>query len=406
MKKLQEMYKPGISIKNGYESLEDQMDNDSESSSDSGDSSGSLMKRRHKKRKNKFTCIVDNNGVKIPKFNINGDKKWGKFIKDFEKKCENRYPNDKERWVQELGEALQGEIKIMFTNYGGVDESYRVIKNKLTEYADRKKPNSVFEQAKFTAMTMERGETPISYAARLETVFRREYPSENYLTSSTLLRKFLETTPHAIGLRIKQNYHHMKNLSGEEPNWNIVQDWIMQQEQEMDQTNAGRPKTMYSDILKGGHDSNPSANQYASINYLGYGTRSGIGNKVQCRACNGTGWYEKGTSYGQNYSMQGNRYGYGQKGGGSPKCTHCSRVGHDFRTCRRRLGQCLACGSADHYIRTCPKRNQRPLGKIDCYICSENHFAKDCPQRGNQASTGAGTAKASSSGAGQSGNLK
>ena len=243
MKKLQELYKPGISIKNGYESLEDQMDNDSESSSDSGDSSGSLMKRRHKKRKNKFTCIVDNNGVKIPKFNINGDKKWGKFIKDFEKKCENRYPNDKERWVQELGEALQGEIKIMFTNYGGVDESYRVIKNKLTEYADRKKPNSVFEQAKFTAMTMERGETPISYAARLETVFRREYPSENHLTSSTLLRKFLETTPHAIGLRIKQNYHHMKNLSGEEPNWNIVQDWIMQQEQEMDQTSGARRET-------------------------------------------------------------------------------------------------------------------------------------------------------------------
>ena len=382
-----------------YENLQEGTSSSMESEEESSSSTSRSERKQKKKRKHKnIMCVFDNQGGKIPKFNINSDKKWTKFIKDFEKICMTRFPDDHDRWLQELGEALQGEIRTMFVNYGGRDESYRTIKKKLTEYANRKRPNDIFEQAKFTAMHMEKSESTISYAARLETIFRKEYLNEDYTKSPILLRKLLETIPEHVAIHIREQSNYMKNYFNAEPNWANIQDWIVQHEQATGKSTVGAQKYSYSDIIRGTHS--PGVANQGSVNFLGYGTGLGIGNKVQCRVCNGTGWYEKGAQpqYGQNFSMQANRnyqnHGRQFQGNGSsgaPKCTHCYRVGHDHQTCRRRLGQCLVCGSSDHYIRACPKRNQRYTRPIDCYICKGNHFARDCPQRGTQGAAAAAT---------------
>ena len=47
-----------------------------------------------------------------------------------------------------------------------------------------------------------------------------------------------------------------------------------------------------------------------------------------------------------------------RSGSRSPRkrtCNWCKRPGHEYRTCRRRLNQCLRCGSEGHKISDCPK---------------------------------------------------
>ena len=389
---------PDIKTNNKFSALSDQMSTGT--SKDQGIGKN-YQNQQYQFPKPNQSIIVMNQNRKMPKFNLAGTKKWDRFVEDFERTCETKLGNDTQLWMQELFETLEGEMKAQFNNMGGMDIDYRTMKKKLGEFANRRRPDGLMEKANFTAMIMERSDTVSGYAERLETVFRREYPDVDHTSAYPLIRKLIETAPPDFASRIRQNAHNMKNFAQAEPNWDNVKDWIAQLENE--QGLSSQKPMSYSDIIKGsGPVPNPGFSQ-GNVNYVGTYGQLGIGNKVQCRACNGTGWYEKTGMgrYGHSYNIKRENTGYQSRG--NAKCTYCHRVGHDFSVCRRRLGQCLRCGARDHFVYQCGQRNQgysnNNKGR-ECYVCSApGHIAKDCPQRSNNSKAGA--AQTLNSGAGK-----
>ena len=344
-------------------------------SSSTQESASEGEKKRRKKKKNKQGVYMG----RFPKpthFELDMGQSWEDFIRNFEDLCGRKYGHEmKYSWSSELGSLLEGEMKKMFESYGGGTQPYEEMKENLTKYVKRIKKAKFLDEMKFETVRMELGETAVQFAARLETLFKREYPRDEWETSKILLRKLCDCLPKTVTDQLTQFYYNMRAVSKRELTWTDIVEWLMSLENNngIQQPSGQR----YSDILTGGIGQNRGL-QNPSQGPVNFGT----GNLVQCLKCNGTGWYDKSNA-GFNYNMNQNRNQGARLGNQSQgSCTFCKRVGHQFANCRRRLKLCLKCGGNDHFVKDCTKAgNNKSNRTLECYICGDNHLARDCDKR-------------------------
>ena len=359
------------------------------------------IKKTEKKYKPMFRKIPT-----LEPFDIRGMRSWDRFISDFENICELQYPEEtfKSMWTADLGKHLTGDLKNAFMSYGGADQDYDQMKIVLTEWVDRTKEARLFDEKKFMNARMGRDESCAQYAARLATLFQREFPGHDVNDSNMLLQKLFDTLPTNISSAIKQQYWNTKNWTGDSMKWREILSFLIKTANNnydpvMASTSnfqPGQPSApLYSDVAKANlvgfqppFQNTPFPQNAPFQNTQFQNSPVMNSNLVQCRACRGTGIYDKAQPF-KATSRPVHMQSQGQNRQ-SMTCNYCSKVGHKASECRKRLGLCFRCGTAGHFTSGCTVAagnrsaggNRAPSTQQPCYICGvTNHVARNCDRR-------------------------
>ena len=327
---------------------------------------------------------------KIEAFDNSSNRSWEKFITDFEFVMSYRYPNSefKHMWTSELGKALKGELGGVFRSYGGNDTDYEIMKENLGAWVKQVRETQLFDNRKFMTARMGKEESPAQFAARLGTLFREEYPGLGD-ESQMLMQRLFETLPPQIAMQVKQQFANTKTWWGRDMKYQEIINYLISQTHNMQPTSMGpaagpyqppQPQVpLYSDVAKANliGFQNPFQNPPIMNRNL-----------VQCRACNGTGIYDKQKPFratSRPVEVSGNNDGRNY----NATCRYCQKKGHMVNECRRRLGLCYRCGQAGHFSSGCNsgppsgpnRRGPRPQQQ-PCYVCGViGHVARNCDKR-------------------------
>lgn len=346
---------------------------------------------------------------KLNKFNIESGHSWEGFLTKLEHICRMRFPNSRDLWTSELGRHLEGSILRMYESFGGQDEVYDVMKGKLTGWVVAVKEANRYHMGQFHVARKRDGETISEYAARLETLYRRENPGMDYNRSDELLKKFLETVERSVAEDLRQRIDIAKSFTGRPMTWTAVMNHLFSREAEraghdrvrdyqtvdqratmMEQTGGGSHRCFvcgcherrlgtYADIIR----QESIGGRRDAEEHRGGGARGPL------RGFQGS----YGPPQGQRYPGYQNRVVSGNRPAGRPIiCFYCGKQGHMQSSCNLRGLTCFTCGERGHKASDCSRRKGDRGG---CYVCgTRGHIARDCSQGVNRrgpSNTGSGS---------------
>lgn len=285
------------------------------------------------------------------------------YFNKFEEYCQNNFKGNRDSWIGELGKHLQGKSLDVFLATRDVDESYDDLKNKLLVwYQDMKDIRKEKNITSFKNVHRNEEESMHVYAARLQRLFRRAYPSRSVETSRSLQEKFMSTVPKKFRNVLSNQVmsHKLKDLS---MTWSAIlkcarhfdldcekQGYDHQESRMITVSVSQKTKLADAAVQCTTQSIIPAVeienNGNPSLHNNSFHPRREIFPPVQ-RTPNPTD-----RNVWRSMQQRPNPRGRMQ-------CSHCGRLGHDIDHCRERWNLCFICGSDAHFLRQCPEYNQR-----------------------------------------------
>ena len=294
----------------------------------------------------KITEKFQDFGKNVPdldKFEIAGPIKFSKYLKTFERYCENKFRGSRDDWTGELGKVLIGKMKEYYVAYGGSTVPYTQMKEKLTAaYRRYKTFTHDGENQAFNSAKMLPGEAPDIFALRLEYLFEKSHKNSNTQRSKTLKRKLINCLPKEMGQEIRKHMNDSKTLHNKSITWNQILKLINSMNIE-DYENEKYGKEFEPQIFNANLEKKEIVNQ-RKRNKSVYNSQAKIVQQT---------------------------------------CQWCGKYGHNELDCRRKIGACLACGDLTHKLPNCTKKNNGRTSRTQfhCSICSGNHPGIHCFHR-------------------------
>lgn len=337
-----------------------------------------------KKKKSKKSVTVGTVLQDIPKIDaycMGEGRSWNKFIKSFEGRCQMKYPDFLDCWTTELGKCLKGEIKKIYTNQGE-DCDYETMKKRLNKWIEQSEEAELFhrDHGKFMMATISSNENSAQFANRLESLYIKEYKIHDTEEAHALIQKLMTALPTDVFDQLTSQMRMRKQHFGDSMKWSDIVRFLMT----LNNKEFEMSRPTYNTVL---------ANEnHVPMNQVDIMTPSNSF-LVSCRACNGTGIFDKRKTA-MNRQIK-DSYSYNNQTRGNNQCNFCKRRGHSMSQCRRKLNLCLLCGSNSHVMRECskfrprnqnePRQNQNEPRR--CYTCNEtDHVARNCTKRFQQES--------------------
>lgn len=300
-----------------------------------------LKTRNHQKwRSYKRSAEIDMRRVAAFKnYDEDSGKDLRKYLKSFEKYCQENVRGSRQSWIDELETRLSGDTLFAFQAVQVLADTYSEARKQLLEWYDdqkvyRKKMNRKnFENAKHT-----KNESMFLLATRLEKLFRVAFPHKCVDRSSTLQEKFLSIIPHQCGemMEGKLVSHEMRGTRMSWRNFKKLASCC-------DNKIRSRKKTEVEEVIINvgmqqqpplQHDSQqePMRRQQQK----NFGGRSAHENdKAPQRASSAL------SATPAELSRR------------NVQCFHCRRFGHVVAQCRSKHRTCFQCGQQGHFVRDC-----------------------------------------------------
>ena len=273
-------------------------------------------------------------------YSMESGRSFSRFLQSFEAYCEGKYSSThKDLWTSELGRLLEGEIKQVYEAWGGPEKKYRKMKSYLEKWhSEAKERITSSRRAQYRNIKMLPGEGLRIFSTRLENLYRLAYPHRD-LDGKDLKRQLLNAIPAAAAETLERDLALVRATTSRQNTWGDVlrlleiQDESVRREAVSHQTTAKIPVQAWSGV---------------------------VGNNLPMRVET----VQQPMGGKQRFSQspsEGRRSG--SRSPGRLWCNWCKRPGHEYRTCRRRLNQCLRCGSDTHRVAECPKRPSKSWNK-------------------------------------------
>jgi len=398
--------------------------NDSSDSSDSGrDLYSAKSDRVNRMQWVKLEDVMGKiGGKKIPeleKFNEKSGEDLKKYLAKFEKYCSQNINGDRDGWVIELKEHLEGRTLEAFKVMKGVRDDYDSIKAKLLEWFSENKENRKrkylrnFEKAKCKP-----NEELYLYCCKLENLYRLAYPKKNDMDNRMLQQKFLSSVPKEANKMMK-TYRMFNRINDKKMKWSEMKRWAklydaekeeLDEEKKVSDTDSSQEEIVidvgqkllekarkreekqygnrvyYSDRYRNsggyqvdrkfdhqrGHNlnRNDGNGRYASGNANTFGGRRVESfNNNQGNGYNGDEFtYQSRRSNfhrGRGAYHTNRNYNNGNRAqfsavpnsirGTAVTCSFCGKIGHKAEVCRFNL-KCFSCGGHGHMARVCPTK--------------------------------------------------
>ena len=314
------------------------------------------------------------NVPKPAKFEIYSGNSLTKFFERYERYCSCQFSDEKDDWVELLGEFLEGEMKQIYRNAKKNEKPYHHIKAKLIDwYAATKRTMGINKKQEFENARMRPGESVFSYAFRLQELAETAFPDIPIEENRELKKKFANTAPTDFVKFLREQNIMKKELGGENITWKQVkvrasvrEDHVksmkvkathgLEQEDYLDvnftQTRATREKTYQR---QDGGD-NPDRGEWKQQSWRKTENRKPYEHQETVGAQ---------SSYRGNFMRGRGRGPRGNNGRGShqgsqsrapPVCYWCEKPGHLQRDCYVMHRCCYSCGGEGHFVRECPSR--------------------------------------------------
>ncbi|XP_066967753.1 uncharacterized protein [Macrobrachium rosenbergii] len=189
-----------------------------ESASSSSSSEG-LSEVEEKEAKTMFLREVP----RIEKFNLGKGRDVNEFFDDYERYCRQKYGENENVWMKQLGEFLDGRLKMCYRSMCEGEPGYESVKARVIKQMKRMKGSVVYKKDdRFEEAKMKPGEEVGLYAHRLEALARRKYGEEGIEENKHLIRKFLATIPERIRVILNEKEKDRKRWSGKRLDWEDV----------------------------------------------------------------------------------------------------------------------------------------------------------------------------------------
>ena len=297
-------------------------------------------------------------------FTLNSGKSINRFFGKFEQYCISKFStNTYEQWTSELGKFLKGDLLDVFKANGGSDLEYTNMKDILLQYANdsyetvENKKYELFLQAKPTP-----GEKLYIFALRLEKLFNTVYPELQAERNIELKTRFLQAIPSSAAKEIEKECCLVKIVNpGTEITWSSLKNLL-------------RAKNESNEVLVSPKTVNPSI-WYNSVNASlpifnpnvpppsQDAGRTPVGRMLSCGSSSPNPVPVQSKEF-----FSSNLSSYPNARTGSVRdenvqndrqfalltCSWCSRTGHHYDYCRKRLNLCLRCGNPNHRVVNCP----------------------------------------------------
>ena len=276
-------------------------------------------------------CQFDNRRAPKPEdFDLASGRSFDSFLESFEEYCLHTFRGSSSLWCSELRGFLKGSILQTYDALHTPGESYEEIKEKLIQWCDDAKESvNRSNRKKFDNIHMKKNESLRLYAARVERQFRLSYPRKRVGSSSTLIRRFVETVPSSVRKNI-MNAKSILSIQGQDLDWKLILKLVSGYEMEGQDSDSFVPEEPEATEVWAVQPPQPPRTVYSQSPPMvnSKNRESDISPPTSPRR-------------------------------GTPKkvsCFYCKRPGHIKSECWRFNRRCLACGSSDHRIANCPDR--------------------------------------------------
>ena len=279
-----------------------------ESDSSSGDSYYTRRGRRSKSKSAAPTVIADYRlAPKLEKFKEGGNIK--QFFKMFEEYCRNNVRGSRKFWLGALEDQLEGKVLETFHDLRDEDDEFEDTKEKLIQwYEDTEEVRRKSHKKKFKNAQRRDGDSLYIFSIRLESLFKKAYPTHDVQKSSKLFDRFKKCISRKAREALESQILNAK-MKGEDIRWKFVQKWAqlrdnlagVSSESESEDANSpkrGRtPKEISINLSQGdGYRQDkwqPSRGRSPSV-----GQRSN-GAGMHCYACGKLGHFARECEWGQ-----------------------------------------------------------------------------------------------------------
>ena len=294
-------------------------------------------------------------------FTLQSGKSLSRFFGKFEQYCISKFnTNTYEQWTSELGKFLKDELLDVFKANGGTDLEYSDMKSVLLQYASdsyetvENRKYELFLQAKPAP-----GEKLYIFALRLEKLFISVYPEVSVEKNIELKTKFLQAIPSSVAKEIENECCLVKIVNpGTEVTWSGLKNLLRVKNGAIEipaSTRDKNPSIWYNsaevstpfynpNVPPPGHV--PSKNKV--IRPFSYG--SAAPNQMSVQPVE---FVSSNLPHNNSAASPINQY---MRIDNHLTCSWCSKSGHHYDFCRRRLNLCLRCGNPNHKVVDCPRQ--------------------------------------------------
>ena len=291
--------------------------------------------RTRRKKLDEPSITADNRmAPKLEKFREGGNIR--NFFKMFEEYCRGNVRGSRKFWSAALEDHLEGRVLEVYKDLRDEDDEFEDTKDKLIQwYEDSAEFRTKGHKKRFKNAQRKEGDSLYLFSIRLESLFKRAYPSHDSHKSTKLLERFKKTISRKSREALESQIMNAK-MKGENVDWSYVRKWAQL-----------RDNVTYVSSDSDGDDSG-SAKQQKRAKEININLSRG-----EERRYGGNQLFKRRSRSTERRSRSNNTH-----------CYACGGQGHFANACE--LGQvqrCFNCGDTRHIARNCPNsrrfRDQR-----------------------------------------------
>ena len=194
-------------------------------SSSSSNSSAIMKKKKKSRKKSKKSSYADNRNIpNLEKFREDSGQDLNKYLKKFEKYCEENYRRcHKDLWLNVLEDHLDGSIRETFILLRDPNDTYKEATGKLIDcFKGSSSIRKKEYRRKFERALPKRDESLFMFSIRLANLFKLAFPKHDLEKSSKLVDQFKASIPRqARDLIATQSMAY--ELKGKKARWSFIQ---------------------------------------------------------------------------------------------------------------------------------------------------------------------------------------